>query len=38
MRWDQPQVVADAERFAGHRLATPAEVFATLRYWKDTLD
>jgi hydroxyacylglutathione hydrolase len=38
LRWDQPQVVAAAERFAGHRLATPAEVFATLRYWKDTLD
>lgn len=27
-----------AERFAGRPLPTPAEVFATVRYWKDTLD
>lgn len=27
-----------AERFAGHSLATETEVFATVRYWKDTLD
>lgn len=33
-----PALVAAAERFAGHPLATPAEVFATVRHWKDTLD
>lgn len=31
-------LVQAAEAFAGHPLGSPAEVFATVRYWKDTLD
>jgi len=31
-------LIQAAEKFAGHPLASPAEVFATVRYWKDTLD
>lgn len=31
-------VVAAAERFAGRRLTDGAEVFGTVRHWKDTLD
>lgn len=33
-----PSLVAAAEQFAGHPLSTPAEVFATVRHWKDALD
>lgn len=33
-----PSLVAAAEQFAGKALTSPAEVFATVRYWKDTLD
>lgn len=35
MRTDQPEVIAAAERWAGHGLATPGEVFTALRTWKD---
>ena len=35
LRCDAPAVRAAAERQAGHPLATPAEVFGTLRAWKD---
>ena len=31
-------LVTAAERFAGHTLDGGAQVFATVRYWKDTLD
>ena len=33
-----PELILAAEKFAGHPLPRPAEVFATVRYWKDTLD
>jgi hydroxyacylglutathione hydrolase len=33
-----PSLIVAAEGFAGHSLPTPAEVFATVRHWKDTLD
>lgn len=33
-----PALRAAAERFAGHSLTTGAEVFATVRQWKDSLD
>lgn len=33
-----PELVQAAETFAGHPLPTPAEVFATVRRWKDSLD
>jgi hydroxyacylglutathione hydrolase len=33
-----PSLAAAAECFAGHPLTTRAEVFATVRHWKDTLD
>ncbi|MEY6432132.1 hydroxyacylglutathione hydrolase [Thioalkalicoccus limnaeus] len=36
LRTGEPVVVAAAERFAGMRLQTQAEVFAALRRWKDT--
>ncbi|MFA5627878.1 MAG: hydroxyacylglutathione hydrolase [Thiohalomonadaceae bacterium] len=38
LRWDIPAVVLAAEEFAQRKLRNGAEVFATLRYWKDTLD
>jgi hydroxyacylglutathione hydrolase len=38
LRGHLPHVAHAAETFAGKTLATPASVFATLRYWKDTLD
>lgn len=31
-------LITAAETFAGHTLSTGAEVFATVRYWKDSLD
>lgn len=31
-------LAAAAEAFAGQRLSSPAEVLATVRHWKDTLD
>lgn len=35
LRTSAPEVIAAAERFAGHALKTPAEVFTVLRRWKD---
>jgi hydroxyacylglutathione hydrolase len=36
LRTGEPQVIAAAERHAGHALSGHAEVFTTLRRWKDT--
>lgn len=36
LRTDVPAVIAKAERIAGRALNSPAEVFTTLRVWKDT--
>lgn len=36
MRTDQAPVIAAAERWAGHRLGTPTEVFSAVRRWKDS--
>lgn len=38
LRSHVPELIAAAERFAGHPLPEPADVFATVRHWKDTLD
>lgn len=38
LRFNCDSVIKAAEQFAGKALPTPAEVFATVRYWKDTLD
>lgn len=38
LRCDVPAVIAAAEGFAGHALPAGADVFATVRHWKDTLD
>jgi hydroxyacylglutathione hydrolase len=38
LRSHVPSLARAAEGFAGHSLERPAEVFATVRYWKDTLD
>jgi hydroxyacylglutathione hydrolase len=38
LRSEVTEIVRGAERFAGKTLAGPAEVFATVRHWKDTLD
>jgi len=38
LRSHDPTLIAAAEAFAGHRLASGAEVFGTIRHWKDTLD
>ncbi|MCU7835633.1 MAG: hydroxyacylglutathione hydrolase [gamma proteobacterium symbiont of Taylorina sp.] len=38
LRFEMDSVKLAAEAFAGHPLNTPAEVFKTIRYWKDTLD
>jgi len=35
LRWDDPDVMASAEKRAGHALDGPAAIFATLRDWKD---
>ncbi len=35
LRFDQPDVIKAAERYAGHALNTEAEVFAAVRHWKD---
>lgn len=34
LRVDQSEVITSAEKYAGDKLGTPAEVFATLRRWK----
>lgn len=38
LRSHLPELIQAAEAFAGHPLRTPAEVFATVRRWKDSLD
>ncbi len=38
LRSHVPALILAAEDFAGHPLKTPAEVFATVRRWKDSLD
>ena len=38
LRFNCQSVIKAAEQFAGKQLSAPAEVFATVRYWKDTLD
>ena len=35
LRWDQPSVIAAAERHAGRSLSSPAQVFGEIRSWKD---
>lgn len=35
LRWDHADVIQAAEQRAGHALSDPAEIFATLRAWKD---
>ncbi len=38
LRWDAPELIKNAEAFAGRPLTTPVEIFAAVRHWKDTLD
>ncbi len=38
LRFNSDRVIKAAEQFAGKKLTSPAEVFGTVRYWKDTLD
>jgi hydroxyacylglutathione hydrolase len=38
LRSHVPSLIAAAEHFSGRSLATPAEVLAVVRHWKDTLD
>ncbi len=38
LRYDNPQLKTAAEAWAGHALASPVDVFATVRRWKDALD
>ncbi len=38
LRFNDPAIKAAAEQFAQKALNSPAEVFKTIRYWKDTLD
>jgi len=38
LRCEQAGIVRAAEGFSGRKLHTSAEVFATIRHWKDTLD
>ncbi|MDR9432438.1 MAG: hydroxyacylglutathione hydrolase [Spiribacter sp.] len=35
LRWDEPEVIAQASQHAGRKLNSPVEVFAVLRDWKD---
>jgi hydroxyacylglutathione hydrolase len=35
LRWASPEVIASASRHAGRALATPVEVFAAVREWKN---
>jgi hydroxyacylglutathione hydrolase len=34
--FNEPEVIAAAENFAGRRLAPGAETFGVVRYWKDS--
>ena len=36
LRFDQPDVIKAAERYAGQALPSEAEVFGAVRHWKDT--
>lgn len=36
LRWDQPAIITSVEKFAGRSLKNGSDVFAVLRYWKDT--
>lgn len=36
LRFDEPTVIAAASQFAGRTLQSGAEVFGTVRYWKDS--
>lgn len=38
LRWNDPHLIAAASQFAGHRLNSPASIFAATRQWKDKLD
>ena len=38
LRSEVTEIIRGAESFAGKTLASPAQVFATVRHWKDTLD
>jgi len=38
LRSEVAEIIRGAEAFAGRTLSSPAEVFATVRHWKDTLD
>lgn len=38
LRYNEPSIIRAAEGFAGRSLNTPADVFGTVRHWKDTLD
>lgn len=38
LRFDEASIIRAAEGFAGCRLKNGAEVFGTVRHWKDTLD
>lgn len=38
LRSHEPSLIAAAEKFDGHPLSSPAEVLATVRRWKDSLD
>jgi hydroxyacylglutathione hydrolase len=38
MRSLEPTVIQAAERYAGHTLSGPAQVFGTVRAWKDDQD
>jgi hydroxyacylglutathione hydrolase len=38
LRWDDPHLMAAANRFAGRPLSTPASIFGAIRQWKDKLD
>lgn len=38
LRFDEPSIIRAAEGFAGRHLNNAAEVFGTVRHWKDTLD
>jgi len=36
LRWDQPAVIAAVENYSGRSIKNSGDVFAILRYWKDT--
>lgn len=35
LRWEAPEVIASAQKHAGHALRGPVDVFATVREWKN---